>query len=508
MVAQGKVSRLVESVLDNPIIVRDIRSRMRGGKGFAAMGAYAVVMTLVLFVAGMIIWSTTAVGPGRMIPSSAKFGLYLFMVLTWAQATVLTLMVPSLISGALTSEIERKTYEMLALTPLSAARIVIGKLLPVLMYVLALLITSLPLSCLCLLFGSISPAEIAVTYVLLAAWVFLLTCAGVFFSSLFKRTGAASAVTFGASLYYFFSSAVSGGILVLGGGFGATTSNALALLNPGWAPFAALDSADVFGVALPLALAALITHLAQGAIMLLLAISHVRYREAEVALPVRLLLLGLTAFQGWISASSMAGMAAATAGAGAPFSAFALASSQLGLIPVAALVATGCFKCPRGTSIFRYAFSGRKTFKTDIGGAIPFMVLWVLVGWGTQALLALHAPSLKYMPSTKGMMDDYLLALVTSLCATVAVCALSILASALVKSRVLAVLIIYAVLLVGSVVIGTLTAVKAAVSRSAFDPTLFTAVLSVVLLVVAVVALWSATPAYNRYGGVQPDYEL
>ncbi len=202
-------------VVDNPVVTRELRTRMRGRKGFMVMGGYVLFLGIVLLISYYTMWIISARNLGGMQTLvNVKLGQKLFMSLNWTQTILLALIIPSLTSGALTLELEKKTIEMLVLTRLTSGVVVLGKHLTGMLYALILLMCSLPLSGICLMFGGISPAEMVVTYLLLIAWTFLLSAIGVFWSSLFNRTAAAVLMTYGTVAGFMLTSAGSGAALM------------------------------------------------------------------------------------------------------------------------------------------------------------------------------------------------------------------------------------------------------------------------------------------------------
>lgn len=460
MSARERVANeLAGSLYDNPVVIKAFRTRMRGWKAFVVMGAYVGLMTVVLLIAYFALaemYSHSGMNPFmRMQPSIGKS---LFGTLTWAQAFLLTLIIPALSSGALTHELEKKTIEMLALTPLSAGRIVLGKQVSDFLYTLILLMCSAPLSGLCLMLGGISPMEIFVTYLLLIAWVFLLTCSAVMWSSLSKKTASASGNNFGLCLLYFIvTMAMPSAVMAAGyfthhsyGGF------PFMLLNPAYASAGVLQSVPVCGMSVSMAFIAMVLHVACGIMFLMVATTHVKYRAVERALPIRLLLLGLTVFIMWLSAGSSASSLGKGSVAGPGITLLVL--GMLG----AAIFATGAVKKSEKQDMFSYAFSPRRAFLSDIGGAIGFITLWTVLAYGTYgvtaALLRHTVPGA--IPVGKigpGFWTSYFQVGLSTLVIVAATAAVGVLASSLTKKRASAVAIVVlfvVVAFVGFVVVG------------------------------------------------------
>lgn len=433
----------VDSVYDNPVMSKELRTRMRGKKAFITMGAYALLLSGVLFITYLIVWSMrSSSGYGYSIVNS-KVGLHLFASLTWTQAILLMLMAPSLTSGMLTHEISKRTMEMLALTRLTAGNIVLGKMLSGFFYILMLLVSSVPLAGICFMFGAISPAEVALTYLLLVSYAFLFSAIGVFWSSLFDRTPVALIFGQVTCLAYMIGTLVLGGYgietVLLGR---STNPHALSLLNPGWAPYGAMMSSKVCGISVSMALAAFLVQAAIGCLLLLVASTHVRYHRVERALPIRVLLLltmiGIT----WLSIGCLnlltpAGPPKAATMLFTPtpdaifiISFIILAATCL----LAALFATGEVR-NNGKSILRYALSPRRMFKSDIGGSILFMVLLTAALCGTFGIICLWPAKAASFRIAGVFWASYLKIGVTMLATVAMTAAVGILASSIVKTR-------------------------------------------------------------------------
>lgn len=412
---------LRESVYDNPVLVRDMRARMRGGKAFGIMGVYVILMAAVMLG---VAFATGSFAPTASPGAATKIGPYMFVGLTWAQTILLALLIPSLSSGAISQEIERKTMDLLALTPLTAGKLVVGKQLAVLLYALALVLVSAPLAGLCVMFGGLSPAEVAVTYLMLAAWSFVLSAAGVFWSAMHTRTASASGAAAGTALLYLGYTGF-GGIGFHMGGRGASW---WAHMNPGWTAVYALERVPICGIQVPAVLLALIWTIALGALLMLVASTHVQHKVAERALSIRLLLLGITVFGTWASVGG------AVSGYD-PTQLVSHADSTLNWIALFAVVfAAGEVKKPGGQSMAGYVFSVRKVFKSDIGGAISFILLYILVShvsFGAVYYWAVLAGGASLKP---GFWIAYLLIGAVMLATATGLAAIGILASTVTKS--------------------------------------------------------------------------
>ena len=232
------------------------------------------------------------------------------------------------------------------------------------------------------MFGGISPAEIAVVYVLLAAWAMLFACVGVWGSSLFKRSPVAALFASGSCLGYLLLTYVLGEVSQMSMTFGGSDHSILDALNPGWAAGAALASAKVCGVSLPISLVAVVLHAAIGVLALVAASTHVRYHRVERALPIRLLLLGITAVVIWLLVGNATSFHSISNRTMLDYIGNCGTTILLIVAVAASVFATGEVKRSPNESTASYALSARSAFKSDLGGAMSFLLLWTAVAYG------------------------------------------------------------------------------------------------------------------------------
>lgn len=381
---KDKVASLVaESIYDNPVVTRELRTRMRGLKAFLVMGGYVLLIGAILFIAYMMIWNEfarPAYQQWSMSLANRNVGMRMFVWLTWTQAILLSLVIPALTFSSITQELERKSMELLALTRLTPGKIVVGKQLSGFLYTIILLVCSLPLASMCLMFGGISPAEIAVMYSLLVAWAFLLSSVGVFWSSLFNRTASAALFGYGTmGLYFLFSMPFGVASAHVFGGV-ASTAHPFAALNPGWASYTCVMSTSVCGVTLPVALIAAVLHIALGTLMLLVASTHVKHLKARRSVPIKLLSILITLAIVWLVVGGLSPMMGRPGSSGQMANVLGIAGAVVlaFLCLMAAIFATGEVRRRSDQSVFAYALSIHRVLAADLGGAISFMAAWAV----------------------------------------------------------------------------------------------------------------------------------
>lgn len=186
---------LIHRLMDNPIIAKELKGRMRGKQGFTLLTAYLVLTSLVILA--MYFYSTNNGNFSRNSPDVLQqLGKQIFASVVLFELLMIGFIGPALTSGAISSERERGTFDLLRTTLLSSRALVLGKLGSAVMYLLLLIITALPLQSLAFFLGGVGMAEMIISIVMLAATTFLFCTLGLYYSSLAKRTIIATVLSY------------------------------------------------------------------------------------------------------------------------------------------------------------------------------------------------------------------------------------------------------------------------------------------------------------------------
>ncbi len=178
-------------LLENPIIIREFRRRMRGPRAFILLTIYLLVLGGIAYAVYRVIASSSGyVGGG--VSQSATIGQALFIALAVLEMAGVCLITPSLTAGTISSEYERRTYDVLMAAPLRPLAIVWGKMIPALSYILLLILAAIPMFNVVFLFGGVTISDILRTLLLLALTTVTMGSIGLFFSALTRRTGRAA----------------------------------------------------------------------------------------------------------------------------------------------------------------------------------------------------------------------------------------------------------------------------------------------------------------------------
>jgi ABC-type transport system involved in multi-copper enzyme maturation permease subunit len=192
----------------NPIVAKEYRSRMRTWRSPLAMTVYV----LLLGGLGWAIFSAMAYSSRNSYNGgqAANYGQGLFLYLVLFQMVLLAFITPALTAGAISSERERQTIDLLFVTKLPAFSILWGKLLASMSFVLLLLLLSVPIFSLVFLFGGIELDQVAAAFLVTAVSALTLGLIGIACSTAFRRTLPATVTAYGAAFL------VLGGSLLFG----------------------------------------------------------------------------------------------------------------------------------------------------------------------------------------------------------------------------------------------------------------------------------------------------
>lgn len=120
----------------------------------------------------------------------------LFMMLSILQLGMICFVVPGLTAGVISGERERQTLSVLLTTNVSATRLIVGKWLASLSFMTFLVFATIPLYAIVFLYGGISPSQLLRVFGFYVITMFGIGSIGVLLSTLIKRTGIATVVSY------------------------------------------------------------------------------------------------------------------------------------------------------------------------------------------------------------------------------------------------------------------------------------------------------------------------
>ncbi|MBF6612644.1 MAG: hypothetical protein IVW55_05890 [Chloroflexi bacterium] len=182
----------------NPVIVKELRGRMRGWRAAVVLTIYLVVLSGV----SLLIYNVArSFGTGyNSSVQASQVGKILFSGLVIFQTIMVALLTPAFTASSITSEREQKTYDLLVTTLLPPRSIILGKLGSALSYVALLILAVAPIESLAFIFGGVSPEEVIISQVVMLMSALLYACIGIFWSSLLRSSVASNVLTYGTIL--------------------------------------------------------------------------------------------------------------------------------------------------------------------------------------------------------------------------------------------------------------------------------------------------------------------
>ena len=228
---------------ENPIVLKELRGRMRGGRAYILITVYLILLGGLV---GMIYLGHTAaeLSPGSGI-SSQSLGKTIFGAAFGLELMMIVFIAPALTAGAISSEREHQTYDLLRTTLLSPGSLIVGKLTSALSFLLLLLVVAFPIQSLAYLSGGVSLEELFIAFLLLIVTAISFSAIGLFVSSFTRRTLASTVISyvvanllvFGIPIFIYISIAFLSG-LVFSSGLNLTTLQQttleIALIIIGW----------------------------------------------------------------------------------------------------------------------------------------------------------------------------------------------------------------------------------------------------------------------------------
>lgn len=147
--------------LYNPILIKEMRTRMRGKRAFLVLTGYVVTLSLIL---GLIYLVVSKNAPAMVVN---QMGKVLTPVLIYVQMALICLIAPTFSASAISSEREQQTFDLLIASLARPTTIVFGKVGASLSYLLLTLFGSLPLIALTYSLGGVDLGDIAKSYLVM-----------------------------------------------------------------------------------------------------------------------------------------------------------------------------------------------------------------------------------------------------------------------------------------------------------------------------------------------------
>jgi ABC-type transport system involved in multi-copper enzyme maturation permease subunit len=184
------------------IMVKELRSRMRGRRAFIVLTVYLGILALITYGVYVVVAPNArgitggGFGGGGQANASALIGQSIFTLLSIFQLILVCFIAPAFTAGQISMEREKQTLDLLISTPMRPGAIVIGKLAAALAFVVLMIVAAVPITAIVLMYGGASVDDIVRQQIVLLATALVLGAIGLFFSALLKRTQAATVLTY------------------------------------------------------------------------------------------------------------------------------------------------------------------------------------------------------------------------------------------------------------------------------------------------------------------------
>ena len=185
--------RMMTSIRENPVILKEMRSRMRGWRAMLGITAFLLLIGGTVSIIYFSFFQSNSTIQG--INMRKNIGQSIFFTIYMIQLLIVMLTSPGLTAGAIATEREQQTFDLLRTTLLSARSLVFGKLIAATSFVLLLFLTSIPLQGIGFIFGGVSLGELLLGLLILVLTALNFGAIGLFYSSIAKRSRIATVLS-------------------------------------------------------------------------------------------------------------------------------------------------------------------------------------------------------------------------------------------------------------------------------------------------------------------------
>ena len=193
---------LFSRIMDNPVITKELKGRMRHRQGFTMLTVYLGLIGFFIGLVYLFLAEDGSIASGN--PSYLQtVGKVIFSTVVLLELLMVSFIGPSLTSGAISSERERQTFDLLRTSLLSGRALIFGKLVSAVVYLLLLIFTAIPVQSLAFFLGGVGMAELLISTLMLVVTAVFFCALGLFFSSFAKRTLTATVSSYATILLSF-----------------------------------------------------------------------------------------------------------------------------------------------------------------------------------------------------------------------------------------------------------------------------------------------------------------
>ncbi|HWP40163.1 MAG TPA: ABC transporter permease, partial [Tepidisphaeraceae bacterium] len=150
----------------NPILLRVVQTAGKRKRDLLIRCAY---LGLLVFFSVASLFTTQGITASQSLTDLSNASRTIFRQMSYLQLGLVALLAPIFTAGAITQEKDSQTYDILLSTPLSNAQIVLGSLMSRLFFVIALLVSGIPIFSVTQIFGGVAIHSIVMSFAIAAA---------------------------------------------------------------------------------------------------------------------------------------------------------------------------------------------------------------------------------------------------------------------------------------------------------------------------------------------------
>lgn len=180
----------------NPIALKEFAGRMRSTRTYSVLTVYLAIVSAL----AVLLYLVSFLSGSRTVGSSGAVGTVVFYFLVGMQVLLVSFVAPAFTVSAISSERERRTFDVLRSTLVSPAQIAWAKLMSALGFTLLLIFATLPLFSLAFLLGGVEPLEMLIALIVLLSSALMFSTLGLHISSRSRTSIGAIVVTYAITL--------------------------------------------------------------------------------------------------------------------------------------------------------------------------------------------------------------------------------------------------------------------------------------------------------------------
>ncbi|MCX7841722.1 MAG: ABC transporter permease [Clostridia bacterium] len=180
-------------MLANPVIEKELKTKMRGWKSPALISAYLCFLGFIVLLFYLSSRESARYSADYFNP---RVALELYNSIAMLQFFLLLFITPAMTAAAISGERERQTLDLVLCTNLSSSSIVTGKIVVSIAHVLLLVTASLPILATVFLYGGIRITDLLLLFGFYLLMALFMGSLGIFCSTLFKKSAVSMIVTY------------------------------------------------------------------------------------------------------------------------------------------------------------------------------------------------------------------------------------------------------------------------------------------------------------------------